>query len=275
MSTSTRSLGILLLLATALWSCQDQVVTPDATGPEVGAVFKPKKPPPVEDPPLDPWLVGFTDPDLDPDPIRDAWPWIDPLFTLDISADPQTLDARINDAGFLEFESQSFSLALHYGDELAVPTVPGGFWCESESCTNPRKCSSTSNFNVLADLQAISDANSGLTGRLVGISDESGLNFYTTVENAGEALNGHYWFQMCWGNCGAIDTGTYSGLEGESAVYNDFAFWRILNAPTRVYRKDLNSTKDVWTDRTVCGDFLAGSPYRYGAYEVLAMPDGG
>jgi hypothetical protein len=219
-------------------------------------------------------LVGFTHPDLDPDPIRDVWPWIDPLFTLDFSADPQTVDGRINDYGFLEFESQSYSLSLHYGDELANQVVPGGFWCESESCKNPGKCSTTTAFNVLQDLQAISDSNTGLTGRLEGISDESGFNFYTTVENA-EDLNGHYWIKMCWGMCGAIDTGTYTGLEGEFAVYNDFGFWRILNAPIRVYRKALNSTRDVWTDRTVCGDFAAGSPYRYGAYEVLGMPDGG
>jgi hypothetical protein len=223
---------------------------------------------------MEPWLVGFTHPDHDPNPIRDAWPWVDPLFTLDISAYPQSLDARINDAGSLEFESQSYTLSLHYGDELLNQVVPGGFWCESESCTNPRKCSATSNFNVLEDLQTISDSHSGLTGRLEGISDESGFNFYTTVENAGN-LNGHYWLQTCWGNCGAIDTGTYEGLPVEFAQYEGFDFWRILNAPTRVYRKDLDSTKDVWTERTVCGDFLAGSPYRHGAYEVLAMPDGG
>jgi hypothetical protein len=201
MKTLARFLGLGLLLTLGLWACQDQIVTPDAY--DLEAAFakggKPGKPPPEEEPPFEPWLVGFTDPDLDPDPIRDVWPWIDPLFTLDFSADPQLLDARINDAGFLEFQSQSFALSLRYGDELANMEVPGGSWCESERCTNPNKCSLTSDFNVLQDLQGISDSNPGLTGRIEGISDESGFNFYTTVENAG-ALNGHYWIQTCWGN---------------------------------------------------------------------------
>jgi hypothetical protein len=230
-------------------------------------------------------LVGFMHPDDDPR-VGAGWPpdlW-DPLFTLDISAEAQPVDANIDEGGNLFFQEDSYTLALHYQDELDEIEIEGaGLWCRSRVYTpqtgwvdrDPRE------FNLLQSLQNFSNLDDngdlvpdGLTGRLEGGSNEWGFSFFVTLEGSGDFIEGHYRIDLCYGNCGARDVGEYVG-----GGYDGYDYWRILNAPIAVYRQDLNPRwKNKWNDKTLCGQYVGSELdliHRRGAYEIIAKKAGG
>jgi hypothetical protein len=197
---------------------------------------------------------------------------------LDISADPQLIDVIVDEYGELQIPDAAYQLSLHFQDELSNYVD----WCESRLCDRRSNCPITDGFNMLQELQNASaySASQGhpLIGRLVFSStDQGGVNFETTLEVAGDDPDhpyraGEYVFSTCWLNCGGREHGFYPEDDG---WYPGWEYWRILNAPVRVYWRELGAKKnDPWTHRTTCGNWPPGIN-RGGMYEVVGLPAGG
>lgn len=255
MKTSRRALGIILLLATALWACQDQVIPPDIQ-PSFAKGGKPGGPGTS----TIPMWVAFLHPDQDP---RPQYPFEN--SDLDISADGQLIDVIVDENGELQIPSAEYRLSLHFTEELPIEG-----YCESRFCTQRSTCPITEGFNMLQELQNASDDQGGLTGQLENSStDQGGIVFTTIIPESGSGYEaGEYMFATCWLNCRA--------REYDQDMVGDFTdSWRIVNAPVRVYRRELNAKKnDQWVYRTTCGNWPAPSN-RGGSYVVLGRADEG